>query len=349
MDLKSIKDHRANIDLVKSILWQQTHSAQEIETFLESVKDLQTQALIQSSLANGMGILRGPRPQQSHQRIRNLVQFTCNTSDKFNDKEKGRQGSLRSLDYSSLILCSLAYTVREIKEMKQEQFDFLIMNIADFVEIHKLSTECCEDSIRSSVMACKKRETTDPAAFKTFEKLCNEAFRYESYRESPSSGVDSLRTPAPGEKQLKAEPQCNVDISNPPETGVPIAANLNVSAREEPQAKPFQAGSGVGQLSTEYLTSQTSNEAANLPWGAGEIVKAFTAADKNSLDALDHGLLQAMYNSAQWELEEQNNAQRTNCMRINIPRDEGKDALITIWVNREEGFKICNKLEMDAA
>lgn len=94
-----------------------------------------------------------------------------------NTREKKRQERLQKLDCSSLKFCGLSYTVREIIELPTTMFDFLVDNVADYVQSKQLSLLLCRDDINKVVLGDFDPE--DEELFKCFV-TCMSTFNVNS-------------------------------------------------------------------------------------------------------------------------------------------------------------------------
>jgi hypothetical protein len=85
---------------------------------------------------------------------------------------KERQTRLRKLDCNSLKLCGLSYTVKEVLELPNEQFDFLVENVVDFIHRQTLLQHLYCKDVNKVLQAEFNPEDDD--LFKEFQK-CSSA------------------------------------------------------------------------------------------------------------------------------------------------------------------------------
>ncbi|KAI8944339.1 hypothetical protein F4801DRAFT_585534 [Xylaria longipes] len=305
-DSQGVQELVAVVDATKDSLWKQLCPAQDIKVFLQSTTKLQIQTTVQHDLLAGLDRLRKSCNQQNDQRIRNLVKFAFNCcSNTASDRRRERQLSLRRLDHSSLILCGLAYTVKEMEHMEGQCFAFLIDNVASFTELHGLSTHLCRENIAKVVGSCIAVKTDDPAAYKAFIQSYSNAWFC-------SPRADNSDFPAQGGPHSEA-------------------------IQQGPDVSRLGAGCITSQTSN-------ASEAAEESRNAMGALYRYTEAAKDTLDVLGPNLSAAIHNSRQWQLEEEQRMSRTHCVSMAIPEDPQQDVLISIWVGQEMGFRISEDL-----
>ncbi|RYC65161.1 hypothetical protein CHU98_g1031 [Xylaria longipes] len=339
-DSQGVQELVAVVDATKDSLWKHLCPAQDIKVFLQSTTKLQIQTTVQHDLLAGLDRLRKSCNQQNDQRIRNLVKFAFNCcSNTASDRRRERQLSFRRLDHSSLILCGLAYTVKEIEHMEGQCFAFLIDNVASFTELHGLSTHLCRENIAKVVGSCIAVKTDDPAAYKAFIQSYSNAWFC-----SPRAANSDF--PAQVKEDSEPERQSESDGNYPSNNIAYVAGNSNISAQEGPYSEAIQQGPDVSRLGAGCITSQTSNasEAAEESRNAMGALYRYTEAAKDTLDVLGPNLSAAIHNSRQWQLEEEQRMSRTHCVSMAIPEDPQQDVLISIWVGQEMGFRISEDL-----
>jgi hypothetical protein len=155
-----------DVQFMKDV-WNLRTSGVDFSKLLISVSKLQTQLAVQKTLLWTEKLLRKhsnnmPLPNQQATRVKHFIKFVFEA----NSREPTRQKRLRNLDCSSLKFCGLSYTVREIIELPSEVFEFLVENVASFVERSQLSLLLCRDDINKVVLGDFDPE--DLEVFKTF-------------------------------------------------------------------------------------------------------------------------------------------------------------------------------------
>ncbi|KAL4801669.1 hypothetical protein BDV18DRAFT_148524 [Aspergillus unguis] len=155
-----------DVQFMKDI-WTLRTSEVDFSKLLESVSKLQTQLTVQKTLLCTEKLLREhpndkPLPNQQATRIKHFIKFVFEA----NFREPTKQKQLRNLDCSSLKLCGLSYTVREIIDLPSEVFEYLVENVASFVERSQLSLPLCRDDINKVVLGDFDPEEEE--VFKTF-------------------------------------------------------------------------------------------------------------------------------------------------------------------------------------
>ncbi len=141
---------------IKEDLWRGDGSEPPIDRLRDITSELLTRLEIQNVLLLTAKLLQSCRsdkqlPNQQATRVKYLVKFAFERTTRGNVSE--RQLRLRELDCTSLKLCGLSYTVKELVEMSSPLFDFLVAKLPSFVEIHDLSLLLCRDDINKIVRA----------------------------------------------------------------------------------------------------------------------------------------------------------------------------------------------------
>jgi hypothetical protein len=162
-------------------IWNLKNSELDFSKLLESVSKLQTQLTVQKTLLCTEKLLREhpndkPLPNQQATRIKHFMKFVFEA----NLREPAKQKQLRSLDCSALKLCGLSYTVREIIDLPSEVFEFLVENVASFVERSQLSLPLCRDDINKVVLGDFDPE--DEEVFRTFLTSKSNSFSLRAVR-----------------------------------------------------------------------------------------------------------------------------------------------------------------------
>lgn len=148
-------------------IWHLNSPDIDLTKLLSVVSSLRTQLEVQIVLQSTDRLLHeSPSdkalPNQLATRIKHLMKFVFES----NSREKRRQERLQKLDCSSLKFCGLSYTVREIIELPTPTFDFLVDNIADYVQSKQLQPLLCRDDINKVILGDFDPE--DEALFKCF-------------------------------------------------------------------------------------------------------------------------------------------------------------------------------------
>ncbi|KAG5302374.1 hypothetical protein I7I48_02709 [Histoplasma ohiense] len=164
-----------NGDEVIKDAWYLDESKIAFPHLLDVVSRLQRQLEVQTVVLSTTNLLRQnpvnkPLPNQQATRVKHFVRFVFEAAT----RGKDRQTRLRNLDCTSLKFCGLSYTVREILELPSQVFDFLLENIADFVEHQQLSLLLCRDDINKAVLS--DVDPDDDELFKSFIACCFPSF-----------------------------------------------------------------------------------------------------------------------------------------------------------------------------
>jgi hypothetical protein len=152
-------------------IWNLRTPGVDFSKLFESVSKLQTQLAVQTTLLCTERLLRehpSDKPLPNHQatRIKHFIKFVFEANPRETTKQNRLRKRLRNLDCSSLKLCGLSYTVREILELPSEIFEFLVENVASFIESSQLSLHLCRDDINKVVLGDFDPE--DEELFKNF-------------------------------------------------------------------------------------------------------------------------------------------------------------------------------------
>lgn len=134
--------------------WRLSSGEFDLPKLLASMTRFQTQLEVQSVLLSSEDQLwRYPTnkslPNQQANRVKNFLKFVFEKTT----RDSARQARLRTLDCSSIKLCGLSYTVREIIELPRRLFDFLVENVFSFVEQKHLVPHLCRDDIHKAVLS----------------------------------------------------------------------------------------------------------------------------------------------------------------------------------------------------
>lgn len=159
--------------------WNLDGSKIAFPNLLDVVSRLQTQLEVQTVLLSTASLLREhpsnkPLPNQQATRVKHFIRFLFESST----RGKDRQMRLRNLDCTSLKLCGLSYTVREVIELPSRVFDFLVENIGDFVDRQQLSLLLCRDDINKAVLS--DVDPDDDELFKSFVACSSPSFHISS-------------------------------------------------------------------------------------------------------------------------------------------------------------------------
>jgi hypothetical protein len=153
---------------------------------LETFSSLYAQFRVQNTLQKTAKILRQhpsdtPLPHQQAVRVKHFIKFVFEETN----RGKERQTRLRKLDCNSLKLCGLSYTVKELLELPNAQFDILIENVADFIHRQALRQHLYREDVNKVVLG--QFDPEDDELFGQFQK-CSFASR------SPNSLADRIST-----------------------------------------------------------------------------------------------------------------------------------------------------------
>jgi hypothetical protein len=112
---------------------------------LQRWSQLQVQFKVQNALQKTAKLLRNHAddkkkslPNQLANRMKTFIKFVFGETNRGGKQEK-QQTQFRKLPCDALKFCGLSYTIKEVLELPTAQFDFLIANVADFINRQNLS------------------------------------------------------------------------------------------------------------------------------------------------------------------------------------------------------------------
>jgi hypothetical protein len=117
----------------------QTNDDQGLDGILEQLARLRAQATVQKTLVSAAQILnshpsKGALPNQLATRVKHIIKFSY--EGPFRNKERSER--LQNLECNALKFCGLAYTIRQLLELSELQFEYLLEYVAGFVRSRKL-------------------------------------------------------------------------------------------------------------------------------------------------------------------------------------------------------------------
>ncbi|KAJ2984676.1 hypothetical protein NUW58_g5934 [Xylaria curta] len=171
MDLQpqTVQQCTPTLQPVRDALRQQELSEERVEEIVQEVTELLVQATVQLSLMKGQKmLLASDERQHIGQRIEHFLNFTFGSITAANVRRQQRQEGLGGLDPFSLVFCGLSYKCKDIENMKQDHFDFLIDYIPSFVQRNGLSIHLSRPDISGKVMGHAHRESVNPALSQAF-------------------------------------------------------------------------------------------------------------------------------------------------------------------------------------
>jgi hypothetical protein len=139
------EDVSSALHTLESEPWQLNWSEESISALLSAVSELQAELEVRKALASSVELLRSHPPNsqlpyQRANRVRKCVKFVFEVAkDRYNDRTRDRKKRLMGLDSASLALCGLSYKLRELTDMQDAVFDFLLDKLPSFAEHHQLS------------------------------------------------------------------------------------------------------------------------------------------------------------------------------------------------------------------
>lgn len=130
---------------------------------------LQSQLKVQKSLQDAMGLLYHhpvdePLPNQRATRVKHVIKSTFEAPSRAAD----RYAQLRKLKCNALKFCGLCYKTKEIIEMSDADFDFLLEKVEGFVAEKQLGQYIYRDDVDKAVNC--KIHPRDDALLKDFLK-----------------------------------------------------------------------------------------------------------------------------------------------------------------------------------
>lgn len=165
----SLNTLQETLDKVGEGIWGGDFHDDAFDDILRRVEQLEAQLHVQRSLQMTAKLLRKHQddkvlPNQLATRVKHIIRFTFEKETNGNK----RATRLRSLKCNALKLCGLTYKLKDVYELPQAQFDFLVTNVGDFVHRHQLSQYLYRDDIDKAVNG--KFDPEDDLIFKEFLK-----------------------------------------------------------------------------------------------------------------------------------------------------------------------------------
>ncbi len=169
MSMHALQEIERNLDKVGEDLWGCSDLDEVFDGVLQKLSQLKAQLYVQRSLQKTAKLLQEqandkPLPNQQATRVKRFIRFTFGMSTRGNE----RHTKLRKLECNALKFCGLAYTIKELLELPQAHFDFLVASVVDFVHHYKLSQYLYRDDIDKAVIG--KFEAEDEDSMKEFLK-----------------------------------------------------------------------------------------------------------------------------------------------------------------------------------
>jgi hypothetical protein len=132
-----------------------------------------TQLKVQQKLQTVSNLLRNNShkktlPNQTAIRVKFFLQLV------FSEDKLGKE--LKSLDYDSLLLCGLSYTIKELRGLPSLELKFLIKHTPEFLKHRDLTPYLCRHDIHDSIS--KVQETSDEESFNRFLSCSSPSCRF---------------------------------------------------------------------------------------------------------------------------------------------------------------------------
>jgi hypothetical protein len=167
----SLSETERYLNNLRSDLWQYHAQEVDLDSILRKISLLATQLEIQKELQATATSLRrhasdAPLPQKLASRAKHFLKFVFEQTDQ--EKEKEKQTQLRMLPPDVLIFCGLSFKVKKIYGMPSGQFDFLVANLADFIQRQQIADYLYRNDIDKAVHSSLKPE--DINSFIAFKK-----------------------------------------------------------------------------------------------------------------------------------------------------------------------------------
>jgi hypothetical protein len=179
MSVLLLQELERNLDKVREDIWCYNGPDLVSDGVLERVSRFYAQLKVQKALRTTAKLLRQhpgnqSLPNQQATRVKHFIKFVFEVTN----RSKERQTRLRKLDCNSLKLCGLSYTVKEVLELPNEQFDFLVENVADFIRRQTLLRHLYRKDVNKVLQA--EFDPEDDDLFKEFQK-CSSALPGPKY------------------------------------------------------------------------------------------------------------------------------------------------------------------------
>jgi hypothetical protein len=145
---------------------------QAVDSIFEQLERLLAQAAVQKRLLSTARILssyhgKKALPNQLASRVRHILNLVYGGSPQNNGaRNKERSGRLQKLECNALKFCGLAYTVRNLLELPNMQFEHLIEYVTEFISIREITPHLHRRDIEMAISSIEVVE--DKQLFRDF-------------------------------------------------------------------------------------------------------------------------------------------------------------------------------------
>ncbi|KAI1735214.1 hypothetical protein F4680DRAFT_453122 [Xylaria scruposa] len=255
----TLQDILKGIDIAYFVL-EQIGTEMELYQFHQASHKLNHQTNVQYHLLEGFKKLKKTRGPHISHRIRAMIKFIFDGSDKVrHPNERDRQLSLRQLDYCSLVLCAFAYTPEEMITMVNGCFNFLLKNVAIFIQVRGMSPHLCDVKFSAAVNRCAENIMTDDRPrLLEIVNACKQTGLMKLY-----SLIEKPNVPPPAQPSIDQTPNAPVPAEHPMSqtSNVPVSveSSMGQTSNLPVPAEPVMGQNLDVSMTADTFMGQTSN------------------------------------------------------------------------------------------
>jgi hypothetical protein len=155
MPLPSLKE---KLDIIGADIWCYDGSDLDFDLISQTLSQLQIQLKVQKKLHATAELLQRPSfPRQEATRVKHFLKFVFERTTRGNN----RHLAFRQLDCNALTFCGLSYKIKDIIELPQAQFEFLIKNVSEFVQRRRIGGTLYRDEVNNMASTTLNAEDED--------------------------------------------------------------------------------------------------------------------------------------------------------------------------------------------
>ena len=166
----SVADVGRRLDSITQDLWFcNVTEPQVFDSLAQKLATLQAQVKVHKNLQEAAELLRQyssgtSLPNQRATRVRQIIKSVFEGSE----RRRHRYAQLQSLQCNALKFCGLAYKIKDIMEMSDAEFDFLITHVEEYICRSDLEQYIYRDDVDKAVYS--KIHPQNEAIYKSFLK-----------------------------------------------------------------------------------------------------------------------------------------------------------------------------------
>ncbi|KAF2866026.1 hypothetical protein BDV95DRAFT_245498 [Massariosphaeria phaeospora] len=155
MSVPSLKE---KLDMIGTDIWHYDGSDLDFDLIFQTLSQLHSQLKVLEKLHAAAKLLQlSSFPKQEATRVKHFLKFVFERTTRGNN----RHLAFRQLDCNALTFCGLTYRVKDIIELPQTRFEFLVKNVSDFVQRSRIGDSLYRDEINNMVSTKLSAEDED--------------------------------------------------------------------------------------------------------------------------------------------------------------------------------------------